>query len=155
MNVLKYVYSINFLRFAIMCGTPWARAPEDGTGPRERGPGPQRNESSGPGPRVSDIEPFLGRGGHTMIILCHFSHYWTLLGTYFNVDVSETIYSGFPVKSSYIWACSPSRPSGVTKNFEKNFFAFLDVSDQKEHILFFSPKNNNLLSTPFIFAFWA
>ena len=123
-----------------MCGTPWARAPEDGTGPRERGPGPQRNGSSGPGPRVFDIEPFLGRGGHTMIILCHFSHYWTLLGTYFNVDVSETIYSGFPVKSSYIWACSPSRPSGVTKNCEKNFFAFLDVSDQKEHISFFPKK---------------
>ena len=75
-----------------------------------------------------------------MIILCHFSHYWTLLGTYFNVDVSETIYSGFPVKSSYIWACSPSRPSGVTKNCEKNFFAFLDVSDQKEHISFFPKK---------------
>ena len=123
-----------------MCGTPWARAPEDGTGPRERGPGPQRNGSSGPGPRVFDIEQFLGRGGHTMVILCPFSHYWTLVGTYLNVDDSETIFSGLPVKSSFIWGCSPSRPSGVIKNFEKKFFAFLDDSDHKEQIYCFINK---------------
>jgi hypothetical protein len=124
-----------------MCGTPWARAPEDGTGPRERGPGPQRNGSSGPGPRVFDIEQFLGRGGHTMVILCNVSHYWTLVGKYLNVDDSETIFSGLPVNSSFIWDCSPSRPSGMIKNCEKkNFFAFLDVSDQKENISFFPKK---------------
>ena len=50
------------------------------------------------------------------------------MGTYLNVDDSR------------------SRPSGVIKNCEKNVFTFLDVSDQKEHILFF-PKNNILLST--------
>ena len=35
----------------------------------------QRNGSSGPGPRVFDIAPFLGKGGLPMIILCHLSHY--------------------------------------------------------------------------------
>ena len=35
----------------------------------------QRNGSSGPGPRVFDIAPFLGKGGLPMIILWHLSHY--------------------------------------------------------------------------------
>ena len=57
-----------------MCGTPQARASERGpqsvglrASASERGPRPRSNQYSGPGPRVFDIAPFLGKGGLPMI----------------------------------------------------------------------------------------
>ena len=68
------------------------------------------------------------------------------MGTYLNFDDSKTIFSGRTVKSSFIWAWSPSRPSGVTKNCEKMsllFWMFLT----KRNTFYFFLKNNILLST--------
>jgi hypothetical protein len=62
------------------------------------------------------------------------------MGTYLTFDDSKTTFSGRAVKSSFICARSLSRSSEVNKKLWKNFFTFLDVSDQKEHILFFPKK---------------
>ena len=49
-----------------MCGTPWDRSPEDGTGPLEDGVGPREHFSPGPGPEKKVIIIFatLDVSGH-------------------------------------------------------------------------------------------
>ena len=94
----------------------------------------------GAGARTPLGPTFLAKGGHTMVILCIFSHYWTLVGTYLNVDDSKTIFSGIPVKSSFIWACSPSRLSGVTKNCENIYLLFWMFLTKRNTFNFFPKK---------------
>ena len=64
----------------------------------------------------------------------------------FDVDDSRTIFSGRTVKSSYIWAWSPSIPSGMTKNCEQMYLPFWMFLTKRDTFYFFL-KKNILLST--------